>query len=128
MTLARTRAQRTGDRAEARARKHLERTGGHRCLASNFRCQGGEVDLITLEGETLVFVEVRARSQPAFGRPEETVDWRKRQRLTRAARAFLAAHPAHGVRACRFDVVAVDPDGLRWIPDAFRADESGYWS
>lgn len=86
------------------------------------------MDLVTLEGEILVFVEVRARSRSDFGLPEETVGWRKRQRLTRAARAFLAAHPEHRARACRFDLVAVDPEGLRWIPDAFRVDDSGYWS
>lgn len=126
--MTRTRAQRTGDAAEERALKHLKRRGRHRCLARNFRTRGGEVDLVTLEGERLVFVEVRARGDTAYGRPEDTVDHRKRRRLILAAQAFLAAHPEHGGRACRFDVVAVDGDGLRWLADAFRPTESGFWS
>lgn len=121
--MARTAAQRTGTAAEERALVHLRRKGRHRCLERNFRTGGGEVDLVTLEGETLVFVEVRARSNPGYGRPEETVGPRKRQRLVRAARAYLARNPAQAHRHCRFDVVAIDSNGLRWIPDAFRADE-----
>lgn len=126
--MARTPAQKTGDRGEKQALKHLERTGGHRCVARNFHARRGEVDLITLEGEVLVFVEVRARSATGHGRPEETVDRRKRTRLIHAAQAFLAKHPDHAARTCRFDVVALDPEGLRWIPDAFRPDETGFWS
>jgi len=126
--VSRTPAQQTGDAAEERALKHLKRKGRHRCLARNFHARGGEVDLITLEGERLVFVEVRARSATDYGRPEETVDHRKRRRLAQAAQAFLAAHPEHAARFCRFDVVAVDGDGLRWIADAFRPFETGFWS
>ena len=126
--MSRTPAQRTGDAAEERALNHLKRTGRHRCLDRNFRSRGGEVDLITLEGQLLVFVEVRARTDTAFGRPEATVDQRKQRRLATAARAFLASHPEHANRICRFDVVAVDGDGLRWIPDAFRPYETGFWS
>jgi putative endonuclease len=126
--MARTARQRVGDRAEARALDHLERAGDHRCVARNFHARGGELDLVTLEGEVLVFVEVRARSATDFGRPEETIGHRKRQRLVQAARAFLARHPEHARRACRFDVVALDSEGLRWIADAFRPDQSGFWS
>ncbi|MEF8793941.1 YraN family protein [Thiohalorhabdus sp.] len=126
--MSRTPAQRTGDAAEERALKHLKRKGRHRCLVRNYRTRGGEVDLITLEGERLVFVEVRARSDTGYGRPEDTVDHRKRRRLAQAAEAFLTSHPEHGKRACRFDVVAMDGDGLRWIADAFRPFETGFWS
>ena len=126
--MSRTRAQRTGDDAEERVLKHLRRKGRHRCLARNYSSRGGEVELITLEGELLVFVEVRARSRTGYGRPEDTVDHRKRRRLAQAAQAFLAGHPEHVEPACRFDVVAVDGDGLRWIADAFRPFETGFWS
>ncbi|KPV41176.1 hypothetical protein AN478_04590 [Thiohalorhabdus denitrificans] len=124
--MARTPAQRTGDAAEERALTHLRRQGGHRTVTRNFRAKGGEIDLITLEGEVLVFTEVRARADSGFGRPEETVGPRKQRRLIQAARAFLATHPEHAARFCRFDVVAVDGRDLRWIPDAFRLDAT--WS
>lgn len=120
--MAPTEAQRTGTKAEKRALAHLRKKGRHRCLERNFRTPEGEVDLVTLEGEVLVFVEVRARSDPGYGRPEETVGPRKRRRLVRAAQAYLARNPDHAQRRCRFDVVAVDGNGLRWIPDAFRME------
>jgi len=126
--MPRTPAQRTGDAAEQRALRHLLRKGKHRLVTRNFRTKGGEVDLITLEDEVLVFTEVRARADSAFGTPEETVGSRKRERLVRAARAFLASHPEHASRICRFDVVALDGGALRWLPDAFRPADTGTWS
>ena len=124
--MARTRAQRTGDAAEHRARAHLE-AAGHTLVAANYHCRGGELDLVTLDGEQLVFVEVRARANADFGGPEASVDWRKRKRLLLAARHFLGHHPAHARRVVRFDVVAVTGDDIHWIRDAFRADETGHW-
>jgi putative endonuclease len=124
--MARTRAQQTGDDAEHRAREHLE-AAGHSVIAANYHCRGGELDLVTLDGEQLVFVEVRAREDTDFGRPEATVDWRKRKRLLLAARHFLSRHPAHGRRVARFDVVAVTGEQIHWIPDAFRPDDAGHW-
>lgn len=126
--MGRTQRQQTGDAAEEQARRHLAAEGGHHCLAQNFHARGGELDLVTLEGEVLVFVEVRARSGTDFGAPEETIGHRKRGRLVQAAQAFLRRYPQHSHRFCRFDVVAVDDNGLRWIPDAFQPDQSGFWS
>ena len=124
--MPRTSAQRTGDAAEERALKHLRRKGKHRLVARNFRAKGGEIDLVTLEGEVLVFTEVRARADSAFGGPEETVAPRKQKRIIQAARAFLATHPDHATRFCRFDVVAQQGRDLRWVRDAFRPDAT--WS
>lgn len=124
--MARTHAQRTGDAAEAQAQAHLE-AAGHTTVAANYHCRGGELDLVTLDGEHLVFVEVRARTGSDYGRPEDTVDWRKRKRLLRAARHFLGRHPAHARRVARFDVVAVTDGEINWIRDAFRPDDAGHW-
>ncbi|MCB2225956.1 MAG: YraN family protein [Desulfarculaceae bacterium] len=116
------RGEALGREAEALARGLLER-GGMRVAASRLRTGGGELDLVAWDGATLVFVEVKARSNPGHGRPEEAVDRKKRERLTAAAGAYLAglSGPAP---ACRFDVVAVDfgQDGpvVRHLPDAFR--------
>jgi len=82
---------------------------------------------VTLDGEQLVFVEVRARANADFGGPAASVDWRKRKRLLRAARHFLSHHPAHARRVMRFDVVAVTGGDIEWIRDAFRPDETGHW-
>jgi putative endonuclease len=94
-------------------------------LARRFRTRAGELDLVALDGEVVVFVEVKTRRRTDCGRPSESVGLRKRARLRRTALAFLTRHAWHD-RPCRFDVVeVVAPPGspfpvLRHIPDAFR--------
>lgn len=80
--------QKTGLAAEAKALAHLERHG-LRLLAQNWTCRRGELDLVMLDGDTVVFVEVRSRRHTAWGGALESVDSRKRQRLVAAAEHFL---------------------------------------
>lgn len=95
---------------------------GHRLLARNFRCRQGEIDLITLEGSKLIFVEVRYRASADFGGAAASVDTRKQQRLILAARYFLHQHPEHRNRDCRFDIIAYDAQQPpQWIKHAFEA-------
>ncbi|KMY67565.1 hypothetical protein AAU61_12240 [Desulfocarbo indianensis] len=114
-----------GQSAEGRARSHLE-AKGFRVVAGNLRTPGGELDLVAWDGEVLVFVEVKGRSNARHGAPEEAVDRRKRERLVSAAGAYLAQLGGSPPR-CRFDVVAVDlsakDKAVRHIPDAFRAGD-----
>lgn len=106
---------------ERLARSHLE-TNGLKWLASNHRCRFGEIDLIMLERETLVFVEVRYRRSEGFGGAIASVDAHKQRRLVTAARHYLHRHPTE--RACRFDVVAINGTGeIRWIKGAFDASD-----
>jgi putative endonuclease len=104
------------------ARGHLE-GAGFKVAAANRRLNGGELDLVAWEGPVLVFVEVKGRALGRPGAPEEAVDRRKRQRLVRAAQAFLAGL-AGPEPPCRFDVVAVEfgrgEPRLRHLRDAFR--------
>lgn len=111
-----------GDRGERRAERFLK-TQGLRTLARNWQCRHGEVDLVMLDRDQLVFVEVRVRSGIAFGDAADSVDQGKQARLIRTASMFLAAHPEHGDRACRFDVVAMSGERapVEWIADAFQA-------
>lgn len=92
-------------------------------LARNVRYPNGEIDIVALEAGTTVFVEVKRRRDSALGAPAEAVTVRKRRRVVRAARRWLAAHPGRG-RAVRFDVVAVvdEPASVTWIKGAFDAD------
>lgn len=112
-----------GPAAEAHAEAHLAQAG-LRPVARNYRCRGGEIDLVMVDRGTLVFVEVRYRSSTRFGRAEETVGRTKQGRLLTAARHYLQRHAER--RPARFDVVAIHPDpagGLEvnWIQDAFGA-------
>ncbi len=98
----------------------LLRSQGLKIVARNWRWQGGEIDIIGKDGDTLVFVEVRARTSSEFGSPAETITPAKRAKLWRSAQAFLSGKPPVPVR---FDVVAVSPNGLVHIPDAFREED-----
>ncbi|GAB3630358.1 YraN family protein [Pandoraea terrae] len=109
-----------GEAFETRARQYLERRGW-RLITRNYRCRGGEIDLIMRDrGGVLVFVEVRARSHHRFGGACESITAAKRRRIVLAARHYLLRRPAG---ACRFDVVAFDgPDHtLSWVRNAFEA-------
>ncbi|MFO7859277.1 MAG: YraN family protein [Ectothiorhodospiraceae bacterium] len=108
----------SGARAEDRARRYLE-DQGLKLRERNVGSRRGEIDLVMEDGGTLVFVEVRYRRSSRFGSAEATVGPEKQRRLIRAAGAYLQRA---GVEApCRFDVVAVTPETVTWIADAFSA-------
>ncbi|GIX48700.1 MAG: UPF0102 protein [Candidatus Tectimicrobiota bacterium] len=100
-----TERQRHGQRGEDLAVAYLERSG-YRVAARNFRCRGGEVDIVAWDGDTLVFVEVKSKAQTAFDAPQAMVDRRKQARLVQAAVTYLQQQRLPRV-AVRFDVVAI---------------------
>lgn len=110
-----------GRQGEDLAAKYL--TGqGLKVLERNVRTPFGEIDIICREKKTIVFVEVKARSSTAFGRPGDAVGPEKQRRLSRAALAYLS-EKAWEDRPARFDVLAVSLDGPRpridHLADAF---------
>lgn len=112
-----------GIAAEGEACRYLE-SRGLVLLERNFRCRGGEIDLVMLDGRCVALVEVRLRSDPRFGGAAGSVDWRKQQRLVVAARYLLLVRQSVRNLPLRFDVVTLEPAhaGYRidWIKDAFR--------
>lgn len=111
-----------GQAAEDRALAHLQ-AAGLRLLARNYRTPGrggGEIDLIVRAPDgTVVFVEVRSRSQRGFGSAAASINAAKQRRIVFAARHYLmrlAAPPP-----CRFDAVLLDGEQLEWIRAAFDA-------
>jgi putative endonuclease len=110
-----------GSAGECAALEYLQKAG-LKLVDRNFRCRRGEIDLIMMDGATLVLIEVRYRSSARFGGAAASVSWRKQRRLVNAAqhlllrRADLRRHPA------RFDVVAIAPGDIQWIKGAFLAD------
>ncbi|MCP4248869.1 MAG: YraN family protein [bacterium] len=91
-----------GERAAARFLRRL----GYRIAARNYRCRSGEIDLIAVDGDTIVFAEVKTRRHDESADPEANVTYQKRLRLTRAAKTYLSAKSAQN-QAARFDVLAV---------------------
>jgi putative endonuclease len=122
--LTNTRARGAG--VEAAARDFLLRQG-LRAVAANAHYRFGELDLVMLDRDILVFVEVRYRRDARFGGGAASVDAGKRRKLVKAAQAFLAAHRRFADAPCRFDVVDASGDpaspAFDWLRDAFRADD-----
>jgi putative endonuclease len=112
----------SGDQAEARACRHLEKHG-LQLIVKNYRTPGrggGEIDLIMRQTDgTLVFVEVRSRSTLSHGGAAASISPAKIRRIIFAARHYLMRLPQ--TPPCRFDVVAIEEDHLNWIQGAFDA-------
>ena len=114
--------ERRGTQAEQLAESWLT-CQGLSPVTRNFRGAGGELDLIMREGDTLVMLEVRHRSDARHGNAAESITPGKQQRLMRAAELFLLRHPEQRRLAVRFDVVAFDGElklPPEWLKDAFR--------
>lgn len=92
-------------------------------IARRYRSPYGEVDLVLLDGETLVFAEVKARQRGTSASASISVTPAKQRRLVFTARCFLAEFSQHAQRVVRFDVVTVTPEGVRHIPNAFEGME-----
>ncbi|MBT6274773.1 MAG: YraN family protein [Chromatiales bacterium] len=111
-----------GKKAEALAADFLT-SKGLRILERNYLCRVGEIDLVAQDGTTVVFAEVRYRSQTGYGGAIASVTRQKQHRIARAAAHYLQARRLTDV-SCRFDVIALGPaaQDFDWIPGAFEVD------
>jgi len=91
---------------------------GLKILVRNYRCRGGEIDLVCRDGAILVFVEVRLRTNASYGGAAASITPAKQRRIALAANHYLAGKP---LPACRFDAVLLDGTKLDWIRNAFDA-------
>jgi putative endonuclease len=113
---------RLGERGEAMACDELA-SRGYAIVERRYRTRFGEIDVIANDGDTLVFVEVKTKTDSSFSDPVESVTKRKQQRLVSMAEQFVAHRGITEMR-CRFDVVTVDisvtPAKIVVYRDAFR--------
>lgn len=114
----RTAKQLEGDAAEDRALHYLQQQG-LKLVERNFRCKGGEIDIIMQDRGTLVFVEVRKRASGRFGGAAASVTASKQARLVVAAQTYLQR--LRDQPACRFDVVAIEDGKMAWLKNAIEA-------
>lgn len=109
-----------GSKGEDLAVKFLKNKG-YKIVSRNFKTPIGEVDIIAEDGKTIVFVEVKTRSDDSFGRPFEAVNHRKREKLKKLALFYLKHH--RNDMPLRFDVLSIEMDGdkskIEHIVDAF---------
>jgi putative endonuclease len=109
--------RRVGREGEDRAADYLVEKG-YTIVTRRHHTRRGEIDLVAMMGDLLVFVEVKERRTPDFV-PEEALDERKIGRLREAAAAYLVEMGVEDVQV-RFDVIGLDSDGIRHHEDAFR--------
>ena len=100
--------------------RYLQRRG-LKLVAQNYSSRYGEIDLIMRDQDTLVFTEVRYRSQDTFGSALESIDSHKQSAIIATAECYLQHHPWEG--ACRFDAVLIQGEAEpQWLVNAFEAE------
>jgi putative endonuclease len=111
----RTARQIAGQLGEDDALSYLQQHGLV-LIERNFRCKGGEIDLLMQDRDVVVFVEVRKRADKNHGGAAASVTPAKQKRLIVAAHIFLQRYKQ--LPACRFDVIAIDGAELSWLKNA----------
>jgi len=106
---------RQGRQAEDAACRYLKRQGYH-VIDRNCRLGRGELDIVALKGDILVFVEVKAHRKRAFSLQAMHQD--KQERVVSAAQAWLGLHPQYASYQCRFDLLMVVPAKLPLMPQS----------
>ena len=97
-------------------------TQGLRLVTQNYHCRFGEIDLIMMDASTLVFIEVRLRSNKQFGSAAASITPQKQQKLILTAQHYLQQNP--NKNACRFDVLLMDKveiGAITWLKNALEA-------
>jgi len=117
--------QQSGVQAEDQVCQYLQ-AQGVRILARNVQTRHGEIDVVCLDAGVLAFVEVRQRRSARYGGAAASVGREKQARLIRTAQVWLPrlARRYFGGQTppCRFDVIAVQRDGITWLKQAFALD------
>jgi len=107
-----------GRAGEAMAASFLEEKG-MKVLEKNFRASRGEVDIIVLDGETIVFVEVKTWSTYGIDALEQALDRKKQQKIIETSKYFLSLNRKYKYMAIRFDVIFISPGGITHLASAF---------
>ena len=98
---------------------------GYKVLDTNFSCKFGEIDIIAKHNRAVVFIEVRYRKSRAHVAPEETVTYKKQQKIIKSAIIYIKKN---NLKAdFRFDIAAVDADKITIIESAFTIPENSYY-
>lgn len=91
---------------------------GFKILQTNYKTYIGEIDIIGLDADTVVFVEVKTRLNDEFGAPSEAVTARKREKYYKVATEYLIRNKLCD-KPCRFDVIEIENGEINHISDAF---------
>ncbi len=107
-----------GTRYEQEAAQYLKQQG-YRILMLNYRCKIGEIDIIAMEEDTLVFCEVKYRKNLQYGSPAEAVDFKKQNTIRKIAGIYLMEHRIPADTSIRFDVISILNHTITLYKNAF---------
>ncbi|MDR2796820.1 MAG: YraN family protein [Treponema sp.] len=107
-----------GREGEARAVAFVEAAGMH-IVARNVRSRGGEIDVVALDGETIVFIEVKTWFVYPIEELPYGIDEKKQRRIIETAKYFLFSHREYSGMAVRFDVIFIGPELITHLTSAF---------
>jgi putative endonuclease len=107
-----------GKKGEDRAVQQLQ-TAGMSIIARNFRARYGDIDIIALDGETLVFIEVKAWSVFGYENLSYSINPKKQRRIVETAKYFLSINRQYSGKAIRFDVVFIGKEAFTHLASAF---------
>lgn len=115
--------QTQGQLGEDKALDYLKQQG-LKCLTRNYTCRLGEIDLIMMEKECIVFIEVRLRKNESYGGGIGSITPSKKNKIIKTAMSYLISKKLYEQYPLRFDVISIDgPLGkVTWIQNAFGAD------
>ena len=92
---------------------------GCKVLEQNFRNRSGEIDIIAMDGETLIFVEVKYRKDNAAGNPLSAVNFRKQRQICKVSDFYRLTHGISEFMPMRFDVIGILGEEITWMKNAF---------
>lgn len=104
--------QQLGKKGEDLAVEHLQKYG-YKIIARNYKNKIGELDIIASQKKTLVFVEVKTKTEDEFGNPLEMIDWKKQRKLIKCIQYYLLQNkidPSDAEINLRIDAISVEMD------------------
>lgn len=104
---------------EEKTRQYLSSIG-HEILNMNYQCRFGEIDIVTKDENSLVFIEVKYRRSRSHGHGSEAVNYHKRTHIIQVAKWYVMEHNLHSVPV-RFDVAVWEHDDLKYYKGAFES-------
>lgn len=107
-----------GDQYEKLVSRYLEENNIE-IKEYNYRNRIGEIDIVAQDGEYLVFIEVKFRSNNTYGLAEEAVGYKKQKTICRVARNYIYDKNLYMDTAIRFDVIVIFSEEIKWYKNAF---------
>lgn len=108
-----------GEQYELLANNYLV-TAGCKIIENNYQARCGEIDIIAIDEQTLIFVEVKYRSSLQFGGASSAVTKTKQKKIIKTAQYYLVTHKKYDKMECRFDVLGIDGQlNIEWLKHAF---------